>query len=83
METKQKLKDLSEEEKTNYLRIGMGLAGLPTNNMTAELIVKLYEGILKKGSSFNIEDAVKLEVEVTGKYTQKEVKAGPADGIPA
>jgi len=76
-------KRLTLEEKTNYLRIGMGLVGLPTNNMTAELIVKLYEGILKKGGSFNIEDAVKLEFEVTGKYTKKEVKAGPADGVPA
>lgn len=69
------MKKLSLKEKVEYLRIGMGLVGIPTNNMTAELIVRLYQGICQKGGSFNLEDAAKIEVEVTGKYTEKEVKA--------
>jgi len=70
----QKVK-LSLKEKVDYMRIGLGLAGVNVNNMTAELIVKTYEGVLAKGGQFSVHDAAKIEVEVTGKYTPKEVKA--------
>lgn len=76
-------KKLTLKERVEYLRIGMGLVGIPANDMTAELIVRLYMGISQKWGSFNLEDAAKIEVEVTGKYTQKEVKAEPAEGVPA
>lgn len=69
--------NLSLQEKVDYMRIGLGLAGIGVADATAEVIVKMYEGILQKGGKFNLHDAVKIEVEVKGKYTKKEVKAEP------
>jgi hypothetical protein len=69
------MKTLSLKEKVDYMRIGMALVGISVNNLTAEIMVKMYEGITEKGGDFNLHDAVKIEFEVTGKYTKKEVTA--------
>jgi len=67
-------KKLTLEEKTNYMRIGLGLASVTVNNMTAELIVKIYDGVLEMGGQFSLNDAAKIEVEVTEKYKKEADK---------
>jgi hypothetical protein len=68
---------LTLEQKVSYMRIGLSLCEIGVNDAAAEIIVKTYEGILKKGGNFSIEDAVKIEVEVKGKYNKKTVEAKP------
>jgi len=70
-------KKLTMKQKIDYIRMGLSLVGITTNQMGAELIVKTYEMMLKKGGDFNIYDAAKIEMEVTGKYKEKEVTAVP------
>lgn len=59
------------------MRIGLGLAGVIVNEKTAEVIVKVYEGIQKKQGKFSIRDAVDIEFNVNKSLTKKTVKAVP------
>lgn len=67
-------KKLTIDEKTNYLRIGLNLAGLNTDNKTSELIVRLYEGIMEKGGNFSIMDSAMIEAQVIAKYDKSKLK---------
>ena len=59
--------------KIEYIRLALGLAGLPVNRKTSELIIKVYEKVLEKKGSFNLTDAVKIEQQVLGKRTRKKI----------
>lgn len=61
-------KKLTPEEKYEYMRIGLTLAGLNVNTPGAELAVRVYEGIMAKGGSFDLSDACKIAAEVEIKY---------------
>jgi len=55
---------MTNKEKTDYTRIGLGLCDILVNNMTAEVIWRTIEGIQKKKGKFSIRDAVDIKVLV-------------------
>lgn len=57
--------------KTEYIRLALGLVGIGVNGKTAELIWKTVAAVNKKKGKFSIEDAANIEVEVTGKFERK------------
>ena len=68
---------MTPEEKTNYTRIGLALAGIAANDTTCEIIWRTVDGINEKKGQFSLRDAVDIEVKVTGKYTPKRVTTYP------
>lgn len=70
-----KSKHMTDKEKINYMRIGLGLAGVVVNNLTSEIIVRIYEGIQKKGGKFSLDDATDIEFNVTEKHNKSIKKA--------
>ncbi len=61
------------EEKTNYLRIGLGLSGVVVNDFTAEIIWRTVEGLQKKKGEFSVSDQVEIEMLVKGKLEKKKI----------
>ena len=55
---------MTHEEKINYMRIAAGIAGFGIKNEHLDLLVSVYELILKKKEKSGIEDVVKIESEV-------------------
>ena len=71
MATKEKRKNervqllkLSEDERANYLRIGLALQSIGCDQMMALRIIKTYERIGKLGGNFSIDDAVGIDMEI-------------------
>lgn len=64
---------MTSDEKTNYLRIGLGLSGVVVNNMTAEIIWRTVEGLQKKKGKFSVRDTAAIEVLVKGKMENKKI----------
>jgi len=64
---------MTGDEKTNYLRIGLGLSGVVVNNMTAEIIWRTVEGLQKKKGEFSVSDQVEIEMLVKGKLEKKKI----------
>jgi len=52
---------LSEEERTNYLKIALALQGIACDLSMAKRIILTYERIGKLGGNFSIEDAVEID----------------------
>lgn len=55
---------MDTNEKINYYRIAAGIAGMGFTNEQLDLLVSLYDLTLKKNGKANIEDIVRVEVEV-------------------
>lgn len=70
---------MSEEEKINYMRIGLALCGIGADLKTTDLIIKIYEETLEKGGDFSIKDAVRIEHFIHDKYKPKQVVAEKND----
>jgi predicted SpoU family rRNA methylase len=66
-------KNLSQEEKVNYLRIALGLQRIGVDNEMAERIIESYEAILRLGGKFSINDAVDIEMSIERKYRKKDI----------
>lgn len=64
------LTPMTNEEKINYLRIGLGLQKIGVDNETADRIIQTYEAILKLGGNFSISDAVEIECDLDRKYNK-------------
>jgi hypothetical protein len=64
---------LSDKEKTQHIRLALGLAGAVCDDKAAEIVWRVFEGIDKKGGSFNLEDACKIEIKVKGQLTPKDI----------
>lgn len=70
---KQASRNLSQEEKVNYLRIALGLQKIGCDNEMADRIIETYEAILRLGGKFSIEDAVEIELSMDRKYRKKDL----------
>jgi len=64
---------MTGEEKTSYLRIGLGLSGVVVNDFTAEIIWRTVEGLQKKKGEFSVSDQVEIEMLVKGKLEKKKI----------
>lgn len=64
---------MTGDEKTNYLRIGLGLSGVVVNDFTAEIIWRTVEGLQKKKGEFSVSDQVEIEMLVKGKLEKKKI----------
>lgn len=65
---------MTDSTKTQYLRLGLGLAGISASDKACETIWKVYEGILKKEGEFSISDAVKIESEIDARIARAKRK---------
>jgi len=66
---------MTHKEKVSYLRLAMALAKIAVvSDETADRIICVYEGILKKGGEWSLKDSVELELELDRKYHKKKLK---------
>jgi hypothetical protein len=63
-----------EKQKTTFMRVGLGLAGVIVDEMTAEKIWRIYEDLYFKKGDFSMRDALKIESEVSFKYKKRKMK---------
>jgi hypothetical protein len=68
-------KEFTMEKMDNvmYLRMALALSGISIDRFTAELVIKTWQEIEKKGGNFNIKDSVSIEWTLRKKY--QSVKA--------
>lgn len=66
------MKELTEKEKTKYLRSALGLSGVAVNDYMAEMIWRMYESLQEKGGDFNLRDASKIEAFMNEKFNIKQ-----------
>jgi hypothetical protein len=59
-----------EVNKTQYMRMGLGMCGIAVSDITAEIIIRVYEELQKMGGDFSLRDASRIESEVTQKYEE-------------
>lgn len=64
---------MTNDEKTSYLRIGLGLSGVVVNDYTSEIIWRTLEGLQKKKGKFSVSDQVEIEMLVKGKLEEKKI----------
>jgi len=65
---------MKHEKKIQYLRIGLSLQNIGTNDRICDQIIRTYEGLLKKGGNFTLDDAVDIELAIEREYKAKELK---------
>lgn len=56
------------------MRLGLGLAGVVVDDVTAEKIWRIYEDLIFKKGDFSMRDVIKIESEVVGKYKRRNSK---------
>lgn len=64
----------SDENNIKYFKMALALSGIAVSDFTAELIIELWDGIIKKGGKFSVKDSVEIEFRVMHKY--RKVVAG-------
>jgi len=55
---------MTHEQKINYMRIAAGIACLGFSNSQLDLLVSLYELVLRKKGEATVDDTVNVELEV-------------------
>lgn len=55
---------MTHEEKVNYMRIACGMAGFGLNNISADLVVSIYELVVSKEGKSSVSDVIDIESEV-------------------
>lgn len=65
---------MTSNEKTQYTRIALGLAGVVANDTAAETIWRVYEEIQKKKGKFSIIDATKIQSDIQERKARAERK---------
>jgi hypothetical protein len=68
-----------EKQKTTYMRLGLGLAGVVVDDITAEKIWRIYEDLYFKKGDFSMRDVLKIESEVSIKHKRRKIKKGLSD----
>ena len=69
-----KKKKLTIEEKFEYMRIGLNLAGVRIDRPTVEIVIRCYEEIIKDPEKFGIMEASRINSEVIEKYNRKSLE---------
>jgi hypothetical protein len=65
---------MTNSEKTQCVRIALGLAGIVTSDKGSEIIWRVYEQIQKKKGNFSIKDAVEIENDIQKRQLRSERK---------
>lgn len=65
-------KKLTEEKKTQYMRIGLGMCEVGVTNKVAELIWRYYEAQQELKEEFSLRDASEITAMVEEKYAAKQ-----------
>jgi hypothetical protein len=68
------MKILTDEQKTNYLRIALALSKIGVDKMMAELIWRTYEGLVQKQGNHTVDDQSAIEVLVNAKFETKKAR---------
>lgn len=67
---------MTHDEKINYMRIAAGIAGFGLKTEHLDLLVCVYELVLRKKGKANIEDVIEIERDImkrTGKSDHEEI----------
>jgi len=62
---------LSQEQKISYLDFALRLSGLAVREHHIDLIIGMYDVILKKGDKFNLKDMAIVKADNCGKYAKE------------
>lgn len=65
---------MTHSEKTQYTRIGLGLAGIVASDTAAETIWRVYEEIQVKKGEFSIKDATKIQADIQDRQARAQRK---------
>lgn len=65
---------MNHEKKVQYLRIGLALQNISTNDRVCDQIIRTYEAMLEKGGNFSLHDAVDIELAIEREYKAKQLK---------
>jgi hypothetical protein len=63
--------EMITKQRTTYMRIALGMAGVFENDMKVETIWRIYEQLEQKKGDFSLRDIIKIESELSVKYKTK------------
>ena len=64
-------KKIDEDKRVQYMRISLGMSGVGVGDMTAEIILRVFEAVEKAGGNFDLETSTRIQVEVEEKYAAR------------
>jgi len=65
---------MTHEQKINYMRISAGIAGFTMENKYLDLLVSMYELVMKKQGSAKLDEIVEVELQVREREKERKVK---------
>ena len=65
------------DERVNYMRMTLGMIGIPIDNMTAEIVCELNDLLMKKKNSTTLRDITKIQTNIVAKYTDLKYPVDP------
>ena len=65
---------LSQQEKVTYLDFALKLTGFAMHEMYVDLIVNLYDGVLRKGGKLDLKDIAQIKADNCGKYPKEFIE---------
>lgn len=65
---------MSHDEKINYMRIACNIAAFNLKNEHLDLLVSLYEIVVKKQGKTDVKDVIQIEKEVSERETERLIK---------
>lgn len=63
-----------DKQRTTYMRIALGMAGVFENDMKVETIWRIYKELEQKKGDLALRDVAKIESQVSQKYKRKTHK---------
>lgn len=65
---------MTDKQRTTYMRIALGMAGVFESDMKVETIWRIYEELGQKQGDLSLRDIIKIESQVSTKYRPKVMK---------
>jgi hypothetical protein len=63
-------KQLTLEQKLNYMRLALSLQNIGLHEETVDSIVSTYDALLLKGGDLNLEDITQIAFDVKARHTK-------------
>jgi hypothetical protein len=64
------MKQLTLEQKLNYMRLALSLQSIGLYEETIDAIISTYDALLLKGGNLNLEDITQIEFDVKVRHTK-------------
>jgi hypothetical protein len=63
-------KQLTIEQKVNYMRLALSLQNIGLQEETIDAIVSIYDALLLKGGDLNLEDITQISFDVKARHNK-------------